>query len=161
MRRVYLDSNILIAHYSQDKAEETKQKMVENALSVFAQLRDVELCTSMWSITEMVNILVSHKRMARGEVAEIESRLISERRLNDLRIHFLEVSPRKDYDFMEFFFHVREGILTYHSGVGDVIHSVIMNNNGVADILTFDEKDDFKKIPDLTVLHPRDVTISS
>jgi predicted nucleic acid-binding protein len=156
-----LDSNILIAHYSRDKAEETKQKMVENALSVFAQLRDVELCTSMWSITEMVNILVSHKKMARGEVAEIESRLISERRLNALRIHFLDVSPRRDYDFMEFFFHVREGILTYHSGVGDVIHSVIMNNNGVAHILTFDEKDDFKKIPDLTVLHPRNVTLSS
>ena len=62
---------------------------------------------------------------------------------------------------MEFFFHVREGIFTYHSGVGDVIHSVIMNNNGVAHILTFDEKDDFKKIPGLTVLHPRDVTLSS
>ncbi len=46
-------------------------------------------------------------------------------------------------------------------GVGDVIHSVIMNNNGGADILTFDEKDDFKKIPDLTVLHPRDVTLSN
>ena len=149
MRRIYLDSNILIAHYSQDKAEGTKQKMGENALRVFAQLRDVELCTSMWAITEMVNILVSHKRMARGAVAEIESRLISERRLGDLRIHFLDVSPRKDYDFMEFFFHVREGILTYHSGVGDVIHSVIMNNNGVADILTFDEKDDFKQIPGL------------
>jgi predicted nucleic acid-binding protein len=116
----------------------------------------------MWAITEMVNILVSNKRMARGEVAQIESRLISERRLNDLRIHFLDVSPRKAYDFMEFFFHVGEGgILTYRSGVGDVIHSVIVNNNGGADILTFDEKDDFKKIPDLTVLHPRDVTLSN
>jgi hypothetical protein len=37
--------------------------------------------------------------------------------------------------------------------------SVIMKNNGISDILTFDEKDDFKQMPDLTVLHPRDVKI--
>ena len=159
MKRIYLDSNILIAHYSTDKAEETKRKLVENALGAFAELRDIELCTSMWAITEMINILVSHKKMARGDVAEIETQLVSERRLNDLKIHFLDVSPRQDYDFDEFFYHVRQGILRYHSGVGDVIHSVIMKNHNVADILTFDEKDDFKAIPDLTVIHPKDVKI--
>ena len=31
MRRFYLDSNVLIAHYSLDKPEEIKRKMVENA----------------------------------------------------------------------------------------------------------------------------------
>lgn len=116
----------------------------------------------MWAITEMVNILVSQKKLDRGEVAEIESQLTSERRLMDLKITFLDVSPKNDYDFydfMEFFYHVRQGILSYHSGVGDVIHSVIMKNNDVANILTFDEKDDFKRIPGLTVLHPRDVRL--
>jgi len=157
MRRIYLDSNILIAHYAVDKAEETKKKLVDNALCVFGELRDVELCTSMWALTEMVNILVSHKNLARVDVAEIESQLISERRLRDIKICFLDVSPRKDYDFMEFFYHVKQGILRYHSGVGDIIHSVIMKNNKIAYILTFDEKDDFKKIADLTVLHPKDV----
>jgi predicted nucleic acid-binding protein len=122
MRRVYLDSNILIAHYSSDAAEETKRKLVENALSVFAELQDIELCTSMWAITEMVNILVSSKKIPHGDVAEIESQLVSERRLNDIKIDFIEVSPRKDYDFTEFFYHVRQGILSYHSGVGDIIH---------------------------------------
>jgi len=43
--------------------------------------------------------------------------------------------------------------------VGDVIHSVIMKNNGIAEILTFDEKDDFKQIPGLTVFHPKDIKI--
>ena len=54
---------------------------------------------------------------------------------------------------------MKQGILKYHSGVGDVIHSVIMKNNSIAYILTFDEKDDFKQIPDLTVLHPKDIKI--
>ncbi len=133
--------------------------MVENAFAVFAQLKDIELCTSMWAVTEMVNILVSSKKMDRADVAEIESQLVSERRMRQLRIHFVEVSPHEEYDFTEFFYHVKQSILKYHSGVGDVIHSVIMKNNGVTEILTFDEKDDFKQIPGLTVFHPKDIKI--
>lgn len=159
MRRIYLDSNVLIALYSADRAEEAKGGMIENALAVFAQLKDVQLWISMWAITEMVNVLVSSKKMDLGDVAEIESKLISERRLKNVKIHFIEVSPEKDYDFREFFYHVRQGILKYHSGVGDIIHSVIMENNGIREILTFDEKNDFKQIPGLTVLHPRDIKI--
>jgi predicted nucleic acid-binding protein len=136
MRRMYIDSNVLIAYFSVDKAEESKKKMVENALAVFAQLKDAQLCTSMWAVTEMVNILVSGKGMDRIEVAEMESQLVSERRLQKLKIHLVDVSPDKDYDFVEFFFHVKQSILKYHSGVGDVIHSVIMKNNGIAEILT-------------------------
>jgi predicted nucleic acid-binding protein len=93
----------------------------------------------MWAITEMVNVLVSAKRMDPGIVAGIESRLISEKRLRGLKVYFAEVSPDKEYDFGEFFYHVRQGILLFHSGVGDVIHSVIMKNNGITEILTFDE----------------------
>ena len=159
MKRIYLDSNVLIADYSVDRPEEAKKGLVENALNVFAQLKEVQLCTSMWAITETVNVLVSNKKMDRGEVAEIESQLRSERRLKNLKIHIIEVSPHNDYDFMEFVYHVRQGILKYHSGVGDIIHSVIMKNNCITEILTFDEKNDFKQIPGLTVLHPKDIKI--
>jgi hypothetical protein len=51
MRRIYIDGNVLIAYLSTDKAEESKKKMVENALGVFAQLKDTQLCTSMWAVT--------------------------------------------------------------------------------------------------------------
>ena len=95
--------------------------------------------------------------MNRAVVAEIESQFANEKRLGDLKLCFVDVSPKKDYDFAEFFYHVRQGILKYHSGVGDIIHSVIMKNNGIKAILTFDEKDDFKQIPDLTVIHPKDI----
>lgn len=159
MNRIYLDSNVLIAYYSADKAEEAKKKAVQKAFAVFADLKDVQLCTSMWAITEMVNILISRKNLERGAVAEIESQLVSEKRLQGLKIQIIEVSPERDYDFAEFFYHVKQGILKYHSGVGDVIHSVIMKNNGISQILTFDEKDDFKQIPGLTVLHPEDIKL--
>jgi len=159
MKAVYVDTNVLVAYCSADKTEEAKQEQVRNALAVFAQLKDVRLCVSLWAITEMVKVLVANKKMDRGDVAEIESQLANERRLNDLKIDLIEVSPREGYDFAEFFFHVRQGILTYRSGVGDIIHNVIMKNNGITMILTFDEKNDFKQIPGLTVLHPRDVKL--
>jgi predicted nucleic acid-binding protein len=159
MKRIYLDANVLIAHYALDKAEEAKKNLVESALDVFAQLKDLQLCTSSWAITEMVNVLVSNKKMADGDVALIESQLVTERRLRDLKIQIVEVSPRSDYDFAEFFYHVRQGILKHHSGVGDIIHSVIMRNNRITEILTFDEKSDFKEIDGLTVLHPKDIRI--
>ena len=103
MKRIYLDSNVLIAYYSADKAEEPKKKAVEEAFAVFADLKDVQLCTSMWAVTEMVNILVSRKNLDRGVVAEIESQLVSEKRLKGLKIQVIEVSPKRDYDFAEFF----------------------------------------------------------
>ncbi|MGH7989184.1 MAG: hypothetical protein ACREDS_03175, partial [Limisphaerales bacterium] len=53
----------------------------------------------------------------------------------------------------------RQAILKYHSGVGDIIHSVIMKNNRIENILTFDEKKDFTQIPGLTVFHPKDIKI--
>ncbi|MGB9107011.1 MAG: type II toxin-antitoxin system VapC family toxin [Terriglobales bacterium] len=133
--------------------------MVESALAVFAEVKDVQLCTSMWAVTEMVNILVSSKKIDRGKVAEIESQLVGEKRLQNIKIQLLEVSPQKDYDFAEFFYHMKQGILMYHSGVGDIIHSVIMKNNGITQILTFDEKDDFKQISGLTVIHPKIIRV--
>jgi hypothetical protein len=51
MKHIYLDSNVLIAYYSSDKAEEAKKKAVDEAFAVFADLRDVQLCTSMWAVT--------------------------------------------------------------------------------------------------------------
>jgi hypothetical protein len=40
MGRFYLDSNILIAHYSVDRAEAAKKELVENALDAYDQLNE-------------------------------------------------------------------------------------------------------------------------
>ena len=158
MRSIYLDSNILIAYYSPHKSERTKRELVQNALQVFASATDVWLCRSAWAVTEMVNILISSKKMDPAKVAEVEHRLFTES-FGGLKVRVLDVSPVKDYKFSNFFNDVRMAILSYHSGVGDVIHSVIMKNNGIDHILTFDEKNDFKQIPGLTVFHPKDIKL--
>jgi predicted nucleic acid-binding protein len=146
MRSIYLDSNILISYYSTDPREAPKKKMVQRALDVFARARDVYLCTSIWALTETVNILISEKRMPAADVEDIEQRLFIES-FGNLKLHFKDVSPDKNYDFDRFFYDVREAILKYHSGVGDVIHSVIMKNNGVDFILTSTKKMTSSKFP--------------
>ena len=72
MKRVYLDSNVLIAYYSLDKAEDTKKKVLEDALAVFAQFKDIQLCTSMWAATEMVNILVLERTWIAGQLRRLK-----------------------------------------------------------------------------------------
>jgi predicted nucleic acid-binding protein len=158
VKSIYLDSNVLIAYYSGHRTEQTKNQLVHTALAVFAKAKDVWLCTSVWAVTEMVNILISSKRIAPDRVTEIERRLSIES-FGDLRVKILEVSPDAKYSFADFFGDVRSGILSYHSGVGDVIHSVIMKNHGIDYTLTFDEKDDFKQIPGLTVFNPKDIKL--
>jgi len=156
---IYLDSNILIAYYSAHRSEQSKKHMVHNSLDVFAEARDVSLCTSIWAVTEMVNVLISAQKMNPATVEEIESRLHTES-FGSLRLRVLTVSPREGYDFLSFFEDVRIQILKYHPGVGDAIHSVIMKNHGIDHILTFDESD-FAQIPGLTVFHPRNFKVKT
>lgn len=160
MKKIYLDTNIFVSYFSGAASNRDQKKEVVAAFEVLAQLKDVELWTSMWAITEMVKVLMLTIKMDPIKVSEIENDLINERRMMGIKIYFAEVSPLKEYDFKEFFYHVRKGILNYNSGWGDVMHSTIMKNNSIENILTFDGKDDFKKIPGITVIHPKDINFN-
>jgi hypothetical protein len=59
-----------------------QQKLVENALADFAQLKDAQLCTSMWAVTEMLNILVLQKNLHRGDYRG-EERINTSKRATD------------------------------------------------------------------------------
>jgi PIN domain. len=157
MDHIYLDSNILIACYAGDSAEASKKVLVERAFKAFMNLKDIQLCTSMWTLAEAYKVLLANKNLKREDVSVIETQLLHEKRLLNVKLKLIDVSPDSGYDFDEFFFHLRQAIVNHPSGIGDIIHTVIMKNNGISTILTFDEKDDFRGIPDITVLHPRDV----
>jgi len=157
MDQIYLDSNILIAWYATDSAESSRKALVQRAFEAFAKLEDTQLCTSMWALAEAYKVLLSKKRMKLEDVSVIETQLLHEKRLLNVKLKLLDVSPERNYDFDEFFFHVRQAVVSYPSGIGDIIHSVVMKNNGINKILTFDEKKDFRQIPGLIVIHPGDV----
>ena len=156
MKKNYLDTNILVAAFSDADSDKENKKLVEQVFDTFSQLKDVELWSSMWAITEMVKALIANQKMKAGDAALVERDFVNEARLYGLKIRFADVSPDSDYDFKEFFFHIRQAILLNNSGVGDTIHSVIMKNNSISHILTFDVSD-YATIPNLTVMDPKNI----
>lgn len=156
--RIYLDTNIFVNVYSDEESNKTHKQEIEAAFKVFLKLKDLELTTSVWSITEMVKALIINVKMDPIKVAEIEQDLTNEGRLHGIKVKTLEVCPNTDYDFKEFFYHIRKGILSNSSGIGDNIHSIIMKNNNIEKILTYNEKD-FRNIAGITTINPKDVKL--
>ena len=158
MKQLYLDSCILIAFFSKHKEEKDKKKEIKRVFNIFKNLKDIQLVISTWTIAEMMNIMISRHKQKNDFVLGCESKLLNTKRIDGMKIKIVNVEGNKQsYDVQEFIYSIRENILKYHSGVGDIMHSVIMKNNGLDTILTFDEKDDFKKIQGLTVLHPKNI----
>jgi len=159
MKQVYVDSNIFVAYYSNHNDDVQHREHVTQAFDIFQDLKDIRLLTSSWAITETVKVLIKKKKLTQSVVAEIENDIINEGRFLGVKLHFIDVSPLSDYDFKEFFYHVRKGLIDLKSHLGDVMHYVIMKNNDIDHILTLDGKSDFKDISGLTVIHPKDVHI--
>jgi len=153
--RIYLDTCILVAYFS-TKEESSRRALIKKCLKVFEEIGEVELCVSHWTIAEMSNVLISRMRMRSSTVAKLENELLTTRRLGGNKITILDVSSKRGYDINEFFYELRQGIISYHPGIGDTMHSIIMKNNKIETILTIDEED-FKKIPGLVVLHPKQI----
>jgi predicted nucleic acid-binding protein len=157
MNKIYLDSCILIAYFSNNKEEKENKKEVRRILKIFEEL-NAEFYISNWTISEMMNILLSRHKMKNEKVLQFESELLNKSRLGNLKVKILDIEGyKRKYDLKEFLYDIRKNILKYHSGVGDTIHSVIMSNNKIHKIVTFDEKKDFKNIAGLIVLHPRNI----
>ncbi|MDP2638674.1 MAG: type II toxin-antitoxin system VapC family toxin [Candidatus Azambacteria bacterium] len=159
MRYIYLDSNILVSYFAtKDEREQKRKESILNAFQIFASLKNVMLSASIWTITEMVKILINEKGMDRKQVSKIANDFIQDPKLGGSKVYIIEgVHPRKRYDFDDFFHDIREKMIIYSPGWGDAMHVVIMKNNGIKEILTLDGKDDFKIIPGILVIHPKDV----
>lgn len=154
-RRIYFDACILIAFFSTSNEEKENKNLILYAFQKLIELDNVQFFTSHWALAEMTNILICRHQMKTATVAKMEQEFLNTERIGDLKVSILDVSPKKDYSVREYLYHVRQAILKYHSGVGDCMHWVAINNNGIDTIFTFDAKTDFKKIPNLTVIHPK------
>jgi len=103
MKRLYLDSCILIAYYSTHKEEREKKKEVKRILDIFENLQ-IECSTSHWAIAEMINILLSRHKIRNETVLKFESELLNKSRLGNLKIGIVEIEGKnKKYDIKEFF----------------------------------------------------------
>ncbi len=158
-RKVYVDSNILVAYFAKGKFRETvKKRQLIAAFSVIANL-NIELFSSEWTITEFVKVMINEKKMSPKEINNIANKLNKEQiKIKEQKIKIIKASPSNNYTCDNLFFDVREVMTLYNPGFGDAFQVVIMRNNNFTEILSFDAKDDFSIIQNITVIHPKTFT---
>lgn len=154
-RKIYVDSNILIAYFTTGVgAEKVRKRRIINAFKVISQLGDVKFYISMWTINEFVKVMINEKRKLPKEINKIANNLVQKTIIEKTELEILGVCPDSEYTFNDFFYDVREVMTLYNPGFGDAFHSVIMRNHSIKEILSLDGKDDFNIIPGITVIPP-------
>lgn len=159
MRKVYLDTNILIALVA-DKTGDSqlleRRSIAVNALNILID-SDFTLYVSSWALTEMVKVMINEYVMMPKKVAIIHNAITQTSSVNGFEIKIIGVSRSKRYSCEDLFLDVREIMTNYSPGWGDAFHCVIMRQNKIGTILSADEKKDFQIIPGLELLHPKNV----
>jgi predicted nucleic acid-binding protein len=153
LKRVYLDTSVLIAEF--DK-KEGKHKLLTKFLDEVKGIKDIELCSSKWALTEM------YDRLTKNQIEELKivkylKDLLDKNKIRTSKFKLLDVSPNKNYDFNQFFNDLSKDLVKYKTGkdrpgLGDIIHIRIMKNNRVNKIVTFDTH--FENIQGFTCINP-------
>lgn len=147
----YVDTSVLVAYYTSSNDEAARKIIAKRIFSQASEAEDLELVTSHWTLTELTRTLVKSHHMDRQTVSGIVTDLIRRGRIEGAKITFVDVSARLDYDFEEMCADLQDGIIKYTIGFQDVLHTIIMKNNGLDTILTFDAG--FREVDGLVVIN--------
>jgi len=150
MKRWYVDACVLVAYFSNKRTEKENKKIAKRIFSEISEAVDLELVTSYWTLTELTKILIKSHAMDRDKIVRITTDLIRRGRIEGAKIKLIDLSPKSDYNFSEMCSDLQDGAIKYTVGFQDVLHTIIMKNNGIDTILTFDSG--FKKIDGLNVV---------
>lgn len=150
MKQWYVDTCVFVSYFSSRRSENVNKSIARKVFSDASEAVDLELVTSHWTLTELTKILVKSHGMDRERISNIVSDLIRRGRVEGAKIHLIDVSPRSDYNFSELCSDLQDGIMKYRVGFQDVLHTIIMKNNGIDTILTFDSG--FEDIDGLNVV---------
>lgn len=157
-RKLYLDTGLLIGFYREEDEHH------DNAINFFKKtktLKNLDLVCSEFTITEFAQACVS-----RGYFSELETHRITEKLLITHKIGrkypFKMISAKgkeETYSFGDFFVDVKNIILDPRSErlhLADAIHSVIMRNNKIKNVVTYN-KQDFSGISGINPHEPDEI----
>jgi len=162
VHKLYLDSGIILAFYYK-KDSQNKHNRVKKFFKEVFQLKDqINLVCSDFSITEFVQAYVTKPKVSEKHAFEISSDIAQLQKIGrKYPFEWVEVEGKegKDYEFGAFFIDLRRIILSTkpRPGLGDAIHAVIIKNNKLKYIITFNKKD-FKNIKGIIPLEPEEIS---
>ncbi len=154
INKIYFDSCIFIAFFHK---KHKNHRIVKNCLDSLKNLLDLECSSSYWAVNEMVKVLVKEYDYAQKEANKFAKKIYEENSLGGIEIKWLDVVGSKEkYSFREFFDVVTTKLLESKKGLhlADAIHSIIMINNEIENILTTNG-DDFKGLETFIPIEPK------
>lgn len=153
-KKLYLDTSILIAEFNK---KDQMHSAVNEFFKYIAKIKDVELCTSKWALTELYN------KLSKSEIKELKivkyiKDVLDRNKIRTQALKVLDVHPRTHYSFHDFFNDLAKDLIKYKTGnprpsLGDIMHIRIMKNQRIKHIITLDS--DFEKIQGIICLNLR------
>ena|SRR3972149_4029796 len=154
--KIYLDSCIFVAYvHKKDK----NNRGVSECISSMEQL-DLDACSSDWALAEMVKVLVIEYRYPKEKALKLADKIRKEKKIGNISLRWLKIgfNKQRGYGSKEFFEHLRNQMLEAKDlHIADAIHSLIMSNNKIINILTTDK--DFITLNTVHVIHPKTLVI--
>lgn len=156
-RKLYLDTCLLVAVY---RKSDPRHKNATEFCEKIAKLGNINLVCSHFTITEFTQVCVKNNYFSEGDTYKIANSLLLTSKIN--RVYPFQIANAggkdKKYNFEDFFNDIQSIILetTPRPHLADTIHSVIMRNNKIKKIVTYDKKD-FEKIAGIKPYEPDEI----
>ena len=151
----YLDANVLITLL--DNTDVRQADLIEG-LSKINEIEDAEFVVSDFTFVEITKVLINAKNWQPKATARKVNSIIQKGEIEHFRFRLVPTSPDNEYDFDQFWIDVSQNMTLYNPGWGDAIHCVIMANNKIKNIVSMDQKDDFRIVPGLDLIDPLSAT---
>ncbi len=156
MSDFYLDTNVFVCLATDD---ERKAELMAS-LDILNTVEGTRFVTSDFTFVEMAKVLTHTKRQNTKAVAKLMNKITKLGQIENIKFEIIPTSPLDTYTFKDFWIDVSENMNLYNPGWGDSIHCVIMKNNKIPYIISFDEKDDFDIVQGITLLHPLNIELT-
>ena len=147
-----MDSCIFVEYFDENSPRHNQIKYFFKRLG---QTGKFAIASHHWALVEMTKVL-TRKGFSEEKILKFTEKLLRKRRLDDNKIEWLPESPKKNYDFDDFFYDLQENLLEFKKHLADTIHITILMNHNIKYIATFNVED-FEGIDNLTVVDPRDI----
>ena len=152
-RRIYLDTSVFIAEF--DKKDRGHNN-VNEFFKDMNKIKDIELCTSKWSMAELKNRLTKKDKRKELKIFKYMNDLLDKGKIRTLKLKILKIYPREHYGFDDFFNDLSDDLIKYKTGknrpgLGDIMHIRIMKNNKIKHIATLDSN--FENIAGLVCIN--------
>ena len=155
MKQIYLDSNVIIPLVSNSPDDSEDKENIIKTLKKFEDSPEIEFVMSHHTILETVKILRVKRSFTEDDLHKIYNELALKSRILGIKIKVIDFSIEDDYSFTEMFYDMHIALLKQKHGIEDAMHVVIMQNNNIDTLMTFNESDFL--IPGFTVINPKEI----